>query len=59
MRQILLCVVGQDTQGGLDRLQARLGHTSQAEGPVSDPDRLKALRGGPNMPKAQRAVQIG
>lgn len=58
LRQVLLCAIGQDTQGGPDRLQTRLGHTSQAEGPTNDPDRLRALRGGPDVPKARRAVQI-
>ena len=53
-----MCVVGQDTHAGLDRLQTRLGHTSQAKGPLSGMDRLKALRSGPDMPKARRAVQI-
>ena len=55
---VLLCAEGQHTQGGPDRLQARRD-ASQTDGSTSGADRLKALRGGPDMPKARRAVQIG
>ena len=49
LRQVLLCILGQDTQGEPDRLHTRLGHTRQAEGLTSGQDRLKDLRGGPNI----------
>ena len=58
LRQVPLCAVCQDIQGKLDRLQTRLGHNSQAEGPESGQDRLMALRGGLDVPMVQRAVQI-
>ena len=43
---------------GPDRLKAG-GRTSQAEGSKNGPDRLKTQKGGPNMLKVLKVVQIG
>ena len=47
-----------DSLSGLGRLKA-CGRTSQVEGLENDPDRLKALEGGPDMLKVLGMVQIG